>query len=72
MVKIFGWTLEVTDEHSIKVSFNITNLNGVNIIKQAFDGGKAILDKDLGSGFLSLVPVFSTLYEFIKKGKSKK
>ena len=68
-VKVFGWELDKTGDNGIKVSFSVDNLNGVDIIKQAFDGGKALLNKDLSLGFVSLVPVFSALYEFFKKGK---
>ena len=68
-VKIFGWELEITGKNGIKVSFSADNLNGVDTIKQAFEGVKALLNKDLALGFVSLVPVFSTLYECFKKGK---
>jgi len=55
--------------NGIKVGFEVGNLNGVDLIVQAFEGGKAMLNKELVLGFVSLVPVFSALYEFIKKGK---
>lgn len=70
-VKIFNWQIGKITEHSIKISFEIENLNGVDLIISAFNSGKEFLSRDIKKGLTSLLPVFITLYTFIKKGREK-